>query len=88
MTRLVRLIVLATSFLSPVFGNSQSTDGIQGLADRLFGGNSNGFEFLLTTENDIWSRWNHPSNDNYTVSVSDNGKIHVQGTTLSALARG
>lgn len=88
MARLARLIVLATTLFSSALGKSQSTEGIQGLADRLFGGNSHGFEFSLTTEHDSWSRWNHPSNDNYTVSVSDNGKIHVQGTTLSALARG
>ena len=84
--------MLATAFLSSALANTQSAPnsvhGIKGLADRLLNGYSDEFEFSLTTEHDNWSRWNAPPNDNYTVTVSDNGKIHVQGTTLSALARG
>ncbi|OAQ71433.1 alpha-N-acetylglucosaminidase [Pochonia chlamydosporia 170] len=66
----------------------QSVDGIKGLANRLFGGHADQFEFSLTEEHERWSRWNQPSNDNYTVTVTTNGKIIIKGTTLSALARG
>ncbi|XWW98091.1 hypothetical protein V2A60_006087 [Cordyceps javanica] len=63
-----------------------SIAGIRSLAKRLFQGHDAQFEFQLTQEHENWSRWNIPGNDNYTVS-SKEGKIHVQGTTLSALAR-
>ncbi|OAQ91320.1 alpha-N-acetylglucosaminidase [Purpureocillium lilacinum] len=81
-------VLLATSILRPVAAKEQPLDGIKGLADRLLSGQGDAFEFELTEQHDNWSRWNHPSNDNYTVSAGHDGKIHVQGTTLSALARG
>ena len=67
--------------------SSVSTYGIKSLADRWLHGHGDEFVFELTEKHDKWSRWNIPPNDNYTVS-SQNGKIHIQGTTLSALARG
>lgn len=87
MACLTRLLLLGVTLLSPVLA-TQPVDGIKGLADRLFNGHGDDFEFSLTTEHEPWSRWNQPSNDNYTVTKSENGKIHVQGTTLNALARG
>lgn len=91
MARLASVVLLVAAFLLSAVADQtpdNSLHGIQGLADRLFNGHSEDFEFSLTTQHENWSRWNAPPNDNYTVSVSDNGKIHVQGTTLSALARG
>lgn len=61
--------------------------GIQALAKRLLGSRDDQFEFHLTEQHDYWSRYNVPANDNYTVT-SSGGKIRVEGTTLSALARG
>ncbi|KAL3961405.1 hypothetical protein ACCO45_002928 [Purpureocillium lilacinum] len=88
MIRFLSAVLLATSILRPVAAKEQPLDGIKGLADRLLSGHGDAFEFELTEQHDSWSRWNHPSNDNYTVSAGHDGKIHVQGTTLSALARG
>ncbi|KAG5975755.1 hypothetical protein E4U55_007572 [Claviceps digitariae] len=66
-----------------------STKGISGLANRLFPGASNAFEFKLTpASNENWSRWNPPVNDNYTVRAGKQGKIRIEGTSLNALARG
>lgn len=64
-----------------------SVTGIQSLASRLFHQHDSQFDFQLTQDNENWSRWNIPKNDNYTVS-SNNGRIRIEGTSLSALARG
>ncbi|TQV91796.1 alpha-N-acetylglucosaminidase [Cordyceps javanica] len=80
-------ILLSTLAVAAVNARPEtSIAGIQSLAKRLFQGHDAQFEFQLTQEHENWSRWNIPGNDNYTVS-SKEGKIHVQGTTLSALAR-
>lgn len=71
-----------------LFASAAPTDGIRALADRFLDGKGDSFEFTLTETNGNWSRWNAPTNDNYTVAAAKNGKIHIQGTTLSALARG
>lgn len=66
-----------------------STDGILALANRLFAGAGDAFEFKLTaTSHENWSRWNPPINDNYTVRAGKQGKIGIEGTSLNALARG
>ncbi|KAH8710298.1 Alpha-N-acetylglucosaminidase [Beauveria bassiana] len=85
----MKLTQILLSALAAATVNAQqaaSVTGIQGLAKRLFKGHDAQFEFQLTQKHENWSRWNTPGNDNYTVS-SNNGKIRVQGTTLSALAR-
>ncbi|PHH83099.1 hypothetical protein CDD83_3064 [Cordyceps sp. RAO-2017] len=88
-TRQLLLLLGAALLLSSlVLAEAQSTDGIKGLADRLLKGHGDDFEFVLTTHHERWSRWNPPSNDNYTVRASPGGKIRIEGTTLSALARG
>lgn len=79
------ILGLAIVLSSPV--SAKSTNGIKALATRLFKGHGDEFEFVLTTNNERPSRWNPPTNDTYTVS-SKNGKIYIEGTTLSALARG
>ena len=68
--------------------SASSTAGIEKLAARLFHGQNDTFEFVLTAQHDNWSRWNVPVNDNYTVKAATNGKVLIQGTTLNALARG
>lgn len=88
MAGLWRFVLLLAVVILPVLAEPPSIDGIRGLADRLLNGRGDDFEFSLTAEHENWSRWNQPQNDEYTVSVSDNGKVRVEGTTLSALARG
>ncbi|KAM4067066.1 alpha-N-acetylglucosaminidase (NAGLU) tim-barrel domain-containing protein [Hirsutella rhossiliensis] len=90
--RLLSLLT-ATALMScsPVLAHAPpptTTDGIKGLADRLLPGQGDSFDFVLTARNDAWSRWNPPTNDHYTVAGSPGGRIRVEGTTLSALARG
>lgn len=67
---------------------SESVDGIKALAERVLNGHGDDFDFVLTAQHEPWSRWNVPDNDNYTVSACDHDKIRIEGTTLSALARG
>lgn len=82
-------LVLATLLSVSTVDASSSTSGIAALANRLLPGHSDAFEFKLTAENENWSRWNPPVNDNYTVKAGgQKGKILVEGTTLNALARG
>jgi hypothetical protein len=81
-----RLFVPGLTIVSSLLVSAESIDGIKALATRLFQGHGDEFEFILTAKNERPSRWNPPKNDNYTVS-SKNGKIHIEGTTLSALAR-
>ncbi|OAA81128.1 Alpha-N-acetylglucosaminidase [Akanthomyces lecanii RCEF 1005] len=82
--RILAVLCLGASLLA----NAAPTDGIRALADRFLDGKGDAFEFTLSENNGNWSRWNAPTNDNYTVAAAKNGKIHIQGTTLSALARG
>ena len=67
---------------------ASAVQGIHELADRLFQGRANQFDIVLTQDPKNYSRWNTPTNDNYTVTKGANGKIRVEGTTLSALSRG
>ncbi|KAJ6445407.1 HC-toxin efflux carrier TOXA [Purpureocillium lavendulum] len=66
MVSFLRLAVILASIACSAVAKKQSVSGIKGLADRLLNGHGDAFEFSLTTEHDNWSRWNHPSNDNYT----------------------
>ena len=68
-------------------GDQDAVKGIRDVADRWLQGHGDSFIFELTKKHENWSRWNTPENDNYTITSND-GKIHIQGTTLSALARG
>ena len=67
---------------------AESIDGIKSLADRLLHGHGDDFKFSLTSQHEPWSRWNVPENDEYTVKACDGRKICIEGSTLSALARG
>lgn len=89
MKPLTHLAALGLGFLQavPAHGDNE-IDGIRGLANRLFKGHGDAFDIVLTQEQQTWSRWNSPTNDNYTVSRAANGKILLEGTTLSALSRG
>ena len=82
------MLVAVTWFQLTVLqlARAESVDGIKGLADRMLNGRSDEFDFVLTRQNEPWSRWNIPGNDSYT--IKNNGKIRIEGTTLSALARG
>lgn len=82
--RILAVLCLGAGLLA----NAASIDGIRALADRFLDGKGDAFEFTLSENNGNWSRWNAPTNDHYTVAAAMNGKIHIQGTTLSALARG
>ena len=89
MTRLGRLcLFVAVAACLTALARAESVDGIKGLASRIFG-HADDFDFVLTRQNEPWSRWNIPSNDSYAVNPSGNdGKIRIEGSTLSALARG
>lgn len=81
--------VLAALYLgASLLVNAAPTDSIRALADRFLDGKGAAFEFALSDNKGNWSRWNAPTNDDYTVTATKDGKIHVEGTTLSALARG
>lgn len=68
--------ILTVSCLSAsVLANAASMDGIRALADRFLDGKGDAFEFTLSETNGNWSRWNAPTNDNYTVAAAKNGKI-------------
>lgn len=84
LSRLLWTAILTMGLLS----GADSVDGITGLANRLFGGHGDTFEFVLTGNTEALSKWNPPVNDNYTVTGADNGKIRVEGSSRSALARG
>ncbi|KAJ3484635.1 hypothetical protein NLG97_g7003 [Lecanicillium saksenae] len=81
-------IVAALCLGAGLLVRAAPTDSIRALADRFLDGKGDSFEFSLSESNGNWSRWNAPTNDNYTVTAAKNGKIHIEGTTLSALARG
>lgn len=87
---LVRRFLLcgALLFSSCLSEQPPSLDGIHNFANRLFDGQADSFFFELTGDHKLWSRWNQPVNDNYTVFEDGSGKIRVQGTTVNALARG
>lgn len=88
MARLGLLRVLAAAACLLAFGRAESVEGIRSLADRLLNGHGEDFDFVLTRQNEPWSCWYFPDNDSYTVTPFDDGRIRIEGTTLSALARG
>lgn len=88
LTRLAALTFGMASALPGAQTNNDAVAGIRSLADRLFKGNADAFDIVLTEHHETWSRWNPPKNDNYTVSAGKDGKILVEGTTLSALSKG
>lgn len=73
---------------SSVFA-SQSTDGIYGLIKRRLPEHADSFELSLVnaTGSTVASATDKP-NDKYTVSSAHDGKILVEGNSLSALASG
>ncbi len=79
---LISAAALGVAAVPPV-----SVAGIRALAKRLLGDHDDQFDFHLTEQHENWSRYNIPTKDNYTVTLSGD-KIRVEGTTLSALARG
>lgn len=88
MKPLTRLAALTFGMASALPASNDAVAGIRSLADRLFKGHADTFDIVLTEQHETWSRWNPPKNDNYTVSAGKDGKILVEGTTLSALSKG
>jgi hypothetical protein len=84
-----QLLITLTALSASVkgAGEQDAVKGVRDLADRWLHGHSDSFLFELTEEHENWSRWNTPGNDNYTINANG-GKIHIRGTTLSALAYG
>ncbi|RDA82880.1 hypothetical protein CP532_0394 [Ophiocordyceps camponoti-leonardi (nom. inval.)] len=83
------IVLLAAARTTTAAKNTVTTDGIAALADRVLGpGRGQSFDFVLSAEPELWSRWHQAGNDSYVVSAADDGKIRVEGTSLSALARG
>lgn len=63
---------------------SLSTDGIYGLVKRRLPQHADSFEFALVNE----TKKNAAVNDQYVVSSTSDGKILVEGNSLSALSSG
>ena len=66
--------------------SAQSTQGILDLVQRRLPDHVNDFEFQLVTNGT--GNITEPSNDNYIVSSTADGKILVAGNSLSALSSG
>ena len=66
---------------------AQSTDGILNLVKRRLPNNVDDFEFRLL-ENNAVPLTAKPTNDEYSVSSTPDGKIMVEGNSLIALASG
>ena len=66
--------------------SAQSTQGILDLVQRRLRNHVNDFEFQLLV--DGTGNSTKPNNDNYIVSSQTDGKILVEGNSLSALASG
>ncbi|RDA94032.1 hypothetical protein CP533_5286, partial [Ophiocordyceps camponoti-saundersi (nom. inval.)] len=83
------LFVTASATTAAAAAAATATEGIAALADRILGpGRGLSFDFALSTEPELWSRWHQAGNDSYVVAVVEDGRIRIEGTTLSALARG
>jgi alpha-N-acetylglucosaminidase len=79
-------ILVWTTFAGAVPA-TQSTDGILHLVKRRLPNNVDDFEFRLL-ENNAVPLTAKPTNDEYGVSSTPDGKIMVEGNSLIALASG
>lgn len=90
--KLLHTLLALTAWTSPIQASANDANsavqGIHDLANRLFKGRADQFDIALTEDQKVYSRWTTPVNDNYTVSKGEDGKIRIQGTSLSALSRG
>ncbi|KAI9743082.1 MAG: hypothetical protein M1818_003377 [Claussenomyces sp. TS43310] len=70
--------------------SAQSTAGLLKLVERRLPNHANDFTFSLIEDLAAAVSSNSPSikNDAYSVSSSEDGKIHIEGTSLSALSKG
>lgn len=84
----MHLVKTAFWFLAAWIGtgsaDTPSTAGIEALVKRRLPDHADAFEFRIRSTD----RAQTPIPDIYTVTSADNGKILVEGTTLSALASG
>lgn len=77
------LLLLLVGILAPA-ALSLSTDGIYNLVKRRLPQHADSFEFSLVNETEK----NANVNDTYVVSGTSDGKILVEGNSLSALSSG
>jgi alpha-N-acetylglucosaminidase len=77
------LLLLLVGILAPT-ALSLSTDGIYDLVKRRLPQHADSFEFVLVNETDR----DTTVNDQYVVSSTSDGKILVEGNSLSALSSG
>ncbi len=85
----MRLLELQIWLWIPCLVVTQSTQGIIDLVARRMPNHLDAFEFELTNnENLPIGSSSELVNDDYLVSSTAEGKIHVEGNSLSALASG
>lgn len=67
---------------------AQSTEGIYSLVKRRMPEHANSFQFSLVNVTNETKTPSEKPNDRYIVSTSEDGKIQVEGNSLSALSSG
>lgn len=81
--------LLAWAFAAVAISTAQSIDGILNLVKRRLPDHVDDFTFLLLgNETGPITSATTATNDQYTVSSVDPGKIHIEGNSLIALASG
>ncbi|KAE8151487.1 tim-barrel domain-containing protein [Aspergillus avenaceus] len=78
----MKFIAIHTLLAATAIGLSLSTQGIQSLVQRRLPDHAHNFEFSLVNVSQ------HVTNDSYVISSTSEGKILVEGNTLSALSKG
>jgi alpha-N-acetylglucosaminidase len=79
----MKISAISGALLAASTAWSLSTQGIQNLLHRRLPAHSNNFQLSLVNV-----KANDTTNDQYTVSSTKNGKILVEGNSLSALSTG
>lgn len=83
--RFLQLVCLLPAALSSVVAASApSTAGITAFVKRRLPHHADSFEFVVSNP----TKSSTKENDSYSVSSGSNGKIKVQGTSLSAVMQG
>lgn len=82
--RLLQLAYLLPAITAAVAGDAPSTDGIAAFVKRRLPSHADSFEFSVTEASHAATA----ANDSYTVSSAKDGKIKVEGSSLSAVMQG
>lgn len=80
--RILQLAWLLPALSGLVAANTPSTDGIKAFVKRRLPDHADSFEFSISNVTAVGS------NDNFSVSSHSDGKIKIQGTSVSAVMQG